>query len=687
MFSPSGLWVGVSSVDTGGLRRHTGRVAEVQGLDEIAKLLMNVRGVGRVIGARPRDGASCDVDFVILSRVAGGYLLRSATVDLNRLNDVRDNLFADPTPSTFTSENMTLPTLEDALQLAHSFALSTRADPLPGPAVWQKPTQFSKSLERRRVRSQILWLPQPPQWWHVTRWILTKVWFALAALLVIASLAVAVYLGPDSELVSSLVPLVATIGLPVVLLLVGDWLNGGLDRVECRLERHLDGPDASMDRPSHPQPTAGSGLSVDMDRRAASVTSGAAADIGVIPESAWSQSFMVHGRPRAGYLFGWLTGALAVGWSMKAPGAWGGEPPQRIWPLAVVLVLVSLLAAYRAYRRGVGADPTGVIVANFLRTHRIRWQDLRAISYRGRYSNNEEMVYALEFLLASGATVPATIPTGDGNAGGGLDVLRDRIFAVREAAFPGRFQRRQATDGKAQVVSVHRRRLESAAVEVAVVIRLSKGRYRHRRVGCRGSDLRSSLADLFDPHSGFFGHDGDASAQGWVIDQDFATPEEALLAAPREVVAPLGGWRDEVNFSSWVQGSEFSDSIRPEAKRVGMWGRVFLGAVAAAVLAGTTYAGYRFNAWVGLDTSQSDGWLVDIADTVVFVVIGAAALVLAVWVTAPLARVIAQRNLAAEAAMKTKGRGPTASRRAAGGTASIGRASARHARRTDSDGR
>ena len=65
---------------------------------------------------------------------------------------------------------------------------------------------------------------------------------------------------------------------------------------------------------------------------------------------------------------------------------------------------------------------------------------------------------------------------GDGTSdqrttGGRLDALRDRIYAVGEAALPGQFEPRPATYSKAQVVSVRRSRLEPSTVVVAIVIR------------------------------------------------------------------------------------------------------------------------------------------------------------------------------------------------------------------------
>ena len=649
-------------------------MVEGQGLDEVAKLLRNERGVGRVIGARPGEGASCDVELVLISRLADGYLLRSAVVDLNRLNEVRDHLFAVPARSALTAEDLTVSTLEGALQSARTIELSTRAEPVPGLAPWQDGDTFKTSLKRARVRSQIAWLPQPPRWWRITRGILAGAWCLLVVCLVFAPFAVPSYFGLDPSSLMWWVVMVLSFGLGVVLSVTGDWADGVLDRVDRRLERHHDGPGSSTTQPMHLSPTTGDGVSADPHDHAVHTPRGArVADFGVPPGRGRSESFMVRGEWRFWYLSGWAAVALAVAWFMSWPDAWGGEPLPRIWPPVVVLVLVSLLAAYRAYRRGVGADPAGVTVVNFRRTHRIRWQDLREISYRGRYLSGDEMVCALEFLLNSGVTVPATIPSGDRSPGGRLDALRDRMYAVREAAHPGQFETRPVTDGQAQVVTVHRHRLESAAVEVAVIIPMPEDRYRHRRVGCRGIDLSSELAQLFDPEPALLRQGGDPSAPRWVLDRDFDTIENALLAAPQDVLAPLDGWRDKVEFCSWVQGSEFADSVRPEAEHVRRWGRIVLGVVALTVFAAAIYVGYRFNVWVGLDTPPAKG---SMADTLYAGVLFVAALVPAVWVHVWLGRVFSQRNLAAEAAREQKARGTRDTRRATADGASVRRVSA-----------
>ncbi len=54
----------------------------------------------------------------MVSRAEGGYRLRSAVEGLDRFREVHKDLFADPCPDTFMAEDVTLPTLEQALESA-----------------------------------------------------------------------------------------------------------------------------------------------------------------------------------------------------------------------------------------------------------------------------------------------------------------------------------------------------------------------------------------------------------------------------------------------------------------------------------------------------------------------------------------------------------------------------------------
>jgi hypothetical protein len=222
-----------------GATPHTGRVADDQGLDEVARLLADNPGVGRVIGAKPSAGTSCDVVLLMLSPLDHGYGLRSAVVGLNRLAEVRDDLFAYPRPDTFAAEDVTFPKLEDALRSGGALAVASRADPVPDLTRWMGTEAFMKGLKRSRVRSQIPWLPQPPRWWHIMRLILIWAWKALFPLVFIAPYAAAftwgqdpesmIFLGLDPEDVWWFVVFVFQIGIAVALLMFGEWAEGVAD--------------------------------------------------------------------------------------------------------------------------------------------------------------------------------------------------------------------------------------------------------------------------------------------------------------------------------------------------------------------------------------------------------------------------------------------------------------------------
>lgn len=287
-------------------------------------------------------------------------------------------------------------------------------------------------------------------------------------------------------------------------------------------------------------------------------------------------------------------------------------------------------------------------MVNFLGTQRIPWQDIREIAYRWHSSTGDEKRYALEFLLTSGGAIPAVAPSGSRKRGGRLDLLRDRISAAGEGALPGQFVPRPATEGKAQVVDVHCRRLEPANVVVAVIIELPSSRYRHRRVECSGNDLTNALAYFFDPDPTFLVHGGEPSAPRMVLDQDFDTLEAALGAAVRhDVPADRDGWLDEVEFRSHVQESEIAESIRPEAERLRWLDRVGVGMTFLIVLAALTYLGYRVDVWVGLDAPETKGAAADslFAGAVIIASLG-----LAGWAASRLAGWSERRNLAREVA-------------------------------------
>ena len=137
---------------------------------------------------------------------------------------------------------------------------------------------------------------------------------------------------------------------------------------------------------------------------------------------------------------------------------------------------------------------------------------------------------------------------------------------------------REPMQGKAQVVHVDTNPLESADVEIAIVIPTTAGIYRHRRVRCRGSDLPTVVAYLFDPDAAAVITAAGPSDHWLVQDQDFDTADEAVLAAQHlDPPAELGGWLDEAAFRSKVQDLELWRSVRPEAERLGVPGRIVVG--------------------------------------------------------------------------------------------------------------
>jgi hypothetical protein len=158
----------------------------------------------------------------------------------------------------------------------------------------------------------------------------------------------------------------------------------------------------------------------------------------------------------------------------------------------------------------------------------------------------------------------------------GLHGLSERLYALRESGsqWVGSWN---PPHHKAQVVSVYRRQLDPAAVEVAAVFPLPAGRYRHRRVRCSGSDLNGGLTfPLFNPDPDRVVRGGGVSVPLWVQDQDFDTLEEAFRAAEGQVVpADPDGWLNPLEFHNKVQGLE---SLGPEVQDIGALGWVIVGA-------------------------------------------------------------------------------------------------------------
>lgn len=286
----------------------------------------------------------------------------------------------------------------------------------------------------------------------------------------------------------------------------------------------------------------------------------------------------------------------------------GGDPPLT-WPLLAGVGVAWLCAAYRARVR---AKPG----------------------------------YMLEFHVRAGIVVHATEPPRDRRERAALDRLMDRIYAIRDAQFVGMYEPRKPTHRKAQVVSVRRRRLDPAAVEVAAVFPLPVGGYRLRRVRGRGIDLEGGLAFLFDPHADLPVRAGRPSMQRWVRDEDFDTAEEAIRTAERQdVPADPGGWLTELKFRRKVQGDQFQASLRPTAQRVvGVLGRLTVGVASLTAFLAVWVAFALLDP--GLFREEGDELVYSIVLVAIPALIGAGI------VGAQVADVLARRNLAREVARR-----------------------------------
>jgi hypothetical protein len=214
-------------------------VADEQGLDEVARLMAAYEFpyVWRIIGVRPGGEESCEVELLVLSRAGGdGYRLRSAVVELDRVDKVANHLFqASPPDKSFRREDITLATLEDALRCIRTLSGASGAVPLPErtqrvDSVWSLGT-----VSRSKLRSQIDWLPQPPRWWDMTKRVLIWAWWLLLVVPIV-HLGLRALMGDGygmGDLVAglSLWAVLCVVVYPVALL---------GDRIERRLERPRD---------------------------------------------------------------------------------------------------------------------------------------------------------------------------------------------------------------------------------------------------------------------------------------------------------------------------------------------------------------------------------------------------------------------------------------------------------------
>ena len=159
---------------------------------------------------------------------------------------------------------------------------------------------------------------------------------------------------------------------------------------------------------------------------------------------------------------------------------------------------------------------------------------------------------------------------------------------------------------RAQVVEIRRSRLQPAAVEVAVVMRVSEGRFVHRRMRCSGLDVLSCLKCLCDADPDALAHSGDPSTPRQVRDQFFAYADEALSAAQQQrPPADPQRWRRP---EAGILDEGFDDKVKPEAERVGRLASVAVAAVFLAAFLPLLFGiGLLVERFPGLAAGEADG--------------------------------------------------------------------------------
>lgn len=200
----------------------------------------------------------------------------------------------------------------------------------------------------------------------------------------------------------------------------------------------------------------------------------------------------------------------------------------------------------------------------------------------------------------------------------------------------------------AQVVRVVRRRLEPAAVDVAVIVRTDDGRFTHRRLQCTGDDLASGLPFLFAASPEALIDAGSPSNPRHVLDQHFAVAEQALAAAySADPPADAHGWKTPEEFQLLLTDDEtgLADSLRPEAERAGPLGAVIVGAGCVAVFAAVAWAGVLLNNWIHLDQIDGEG---ETADNVLSLLLAVVAGAVALWTAGVLDDRMSRRHLERE---------------------------------------
>lgn len=160
-------------------------------------------------------------------------------------------------------------------------------------------------------------------------------------------------------------------------------------------------------------------------------------------------------------------------------------------------------------------------------------------------------------------------------------------------------------EGLAQVVKVHRSRLEPAVVEIAIILR-TPGGYTLRRLLCSGEKALSARDHLFDPDPEILAHCGAAPAARSVEDRKYATLAAALWASTRQQPAADQG--------KWMNASEFREKfppagLGPKAEDVGPLGYLVTLAGGLAAVAGVLFVLRVFLDLLGDDSGKERGGL------------------------------------------------------------------------------
>lgn len=145
------------------------------------------------------------------------------------------------------------------------------------------------------------------------------------------------------------------------------------------------------------------------------------------------------------------------------------------------------------------------------------------------------------------------------------------------------------------------------AVEVAIIMRTSDGRFRHRRMGCARNDLESGLPFLFNRYPDMLAHGGRPRVERLVRDQDFDTFDEALRATQLQ--------DRPADPDQWMLGGMGEQPLYPQPSLTGpdqprnlrTAERLAVGLISVSVFALSLYAGFRFGPWLGSSTA---GWAV-----------------------------------------------------------------------------